>query len=296
MKKKNKTEDLEYNDGFGDLLREKSKVTFSWSKLILVLILTIFIVFFSLMVSFNMMKYFLLQKAGLDPVMTSSVRSIDTSLKTSDTTSSSLNSPSISTLNSPSKTSTSNSTSSAKTFSEKKQSSDFNSKSPHYPEKTRQPSHQAPLKEIPSQPLSKASEKPKKNNKAVSQALLKKETPSQPLSKNLKANDSLKKESSKVKENSHKKVEVLKEKALKSSASLSFKVIAGSFFNSQNALELAKELKNAKIEAFIWSEITPEETLIYRVQVAALASEQEAKFYISGLEKKGFKAIILKRK
>jgi cell division septation protein DedD len=49
-------EDLEYNDGLGDLLREKEKREFSWIKTIVVMVLLIGLVFLGLMLTFMIGK------------------------------------------------------------------------------------------------------------------------------------------------------------------------------------------------------------------------------------------------
>ena len=54
------TDDLEYNDGLGDLLREKDQHQFSWAKTTLVLLSIIIIVFIGLTVTFKVGKAFLL--------------------------------------------------------------------------------------------------------------------------------------------------------------------------------------------------------------------------------------------
>ncbi len=53
---------LEYNDGLGDLLREKQRRQFSWAKTIVVLIATIFIIFMALTLAFNLGKSFFNRK------------------------------------------------------------------------------------------------------------------------------------------------------------------------------------------------------------------------------------------
>lgn len=54
----NPQDNLEYNDGLGDLLREKDKMKFSWVKTVLVLITLIFIIFIVLTLGFNIIKSF----------------------------------------------------------------------------------------------------------------------------------------------------------------------------------------------------------------------------------------------
>lgn len=52
----NNNEELEYNDGLGDLLREKERHEFSWSKTTIVLLIVIFGIFVILTLVFNFSK------------------------------------------------------------------------------------------------------------------------------------------------------------------------------------------------------------------------------------------------
>jgi len=52
----NEQDEFEYNDGLGDLLREKERREFSWLKTIIVLITFIFVIFFCLTFLFNLSK------------------------------------------------------------------------------------------------------------------------------------------------------------------------------------------------------------------------------------------------
>ena len=51
-----KNDEFEYNDGLGDLLREKEKKKFSWAKTTIVLSVLIFLIFVSLTLVFNFSK------------------------------------------------------------------------------------------------------------------------------------------------------------------------------------------------------------------------------------------------
>ena len=72
-------------------------------------------------------------------------------------------------------------------------------------------------------------------------------------------------------------------------------MIAGSFFDKKEAKNLLSELKKNNIDGFIWTQKTPENDILYRVQVGALITEEEAEICKNWLGKKGFKGIILKR-
>ena len=62
----NDQSNLEYNDGLGDLLREKEKLEFSWTKTIIVLGAVIFVIFIGLTFLFNIGKNILTKDA--DPM------------------------------------------------------------------------------------------------------------------------------------------------------------------------------------------------------------------------------------
>ena len=65
LKKINKPKDLEYNDGFGDLLREKTRIKFSWLKTGFMLMAIILSTFIVLTVGFNIMKTLLIGKIDI---------------------------------------------------------------------------------------------------------------------------------------------------------------------------------------------------------------------------------------
>ena len=63
MEKENQEQsNLEYNDGLGDLLREKEKLEFSWAKTIIVLCSVVFAIFIGLTFLFNVGKNILTQE------------------------------------------------------------------------------------------------------------------------------------------------------------------------------------------------------------------------------------------
>jgi cell division protein FtsN len=73
LSKTTKEDDLEYNDGLGDLLREKDKLEFSWAKTSIVLIAIIFVIFVGLTFLVKLGKSMLTEKPmdfTEEPIMT----------------------------------------------------------------------------------------------------------------------------------------------------------------------------------------------------------------------------------
>lgn len=62
-------DDLEYNDGLGDLLREKEQHEFSWSKTTIVLLIVVFGIFVALTLAFNFSKNLLTDSPAPAPLL-----------------------------------------------------------------------------------------------------------------------------------------------------------------------------------------------------------------------------------
>ena len=65
----NDNEELEYNDGLGDLLREKERQEFSWSKTTIVLLIVVFGIFVGLTLAFNFSKNLLTDTPPTAPLL-----------------------------------------------------------------------------------------------------------------------------------------------------------------------------------------------------------------------------------
>ncbi len=264
-------DEREYNDGLGDLLREKERREFSWAKTAVVMTVLILVIFMGLVLVFSVGKTVLNKLSGKDQTIPEKVfqdiEKVEKEMTPSEGDIQNETSHVAATPNIENPSEESAPVSSPKPASKPE------------PKSEPKPEHKPESKPVKEHSVTKVTPKPVKlvhvepvHSEPVVPAAPKKphKTWVPPVSK--------------------KAVETASKVAIKGTP---YKLIAGSFTTRQGAMNLQSKLKSQSIETYYWK--SEGEGPQFHIQVGAFATPKEAEKYAAILRKKGFSPVVLKK-
>ena len=265
-KSRESRDDLEYNDGLGDLLREKERFEFSWVKTLASVFVIILVLYLGVTILFKLAK--------------SMVESSDVATQTSTPITNDPNQELVDEiLATPSQTVTAPTPNSVETplappLPAPGTATPKTEPTPQKPIATSRPRvDTAPVKVTESKEPKRVVVEEKKTVEPQAPVLYKKE---------------IKKSSRKITV----KVVTPEPQPAAADSSQSYKVIAGSFITRKNAEVLKSQLSTKKIEAYIWATTDNQKDTVYRVQVGSFKSKDVAQRLQSELNAKGVETYI----
>ncbi len=295
----NHPEDLEYNDGLGDLLREKEKKEFSWLKTIVVMVVLIGLVFLGLILTFMIGKS-LLDKHSSNQIPDSVMKNLEKMEKDMET-------------NFEPKEASANLVASTanKTVVPVAKKAEPVKKEPA-PKPAAKIEPKPPVKEKPVQPVKKQAEPkpsvkaekpvaapaPKVQKEAV-KPVKKAEPAPKPAVKTdvkpLKEKAVKEKPAAAVKKEQPVKKETVSKPVAKAPADVNgtpFKVLLGKFSTENEARNLQKRLKAQNIDAYVWFS---SQDAAFMVQIGAFKNSIEAEHAVNKFRQKGYNPSILQK-
>lgn len=261
MEKDPKVEEFEYNDGLGDMLREKEQREFSWTKTSTTVVVIVIVVILSFFLGFNMIKK-MMSKGADTTVAIPELSKADVQANVDKMEEE--NSKLINKIQ--------------EELANRKETPAISKPMMKKPVvKEPEVKKQAPVKVN----SIKVNEVVKEPTPKKSTPVIVKEMPKDPYLENLET----------MKPVFTKKVPVEK---MDDGMALPYKVIAGSFKSKQNAINYKATLIKQGMDAFVWGQDI-KGVKWYRVQVGAFKDYKTAKLRMENMKTKGYSVYVLKK-